>query len=115
MKEILQTLNLEVGVKGSMVVTRDGVPVHIEIGPPLNGEVVGAVASNSIQVINSALTAAGAREFTRFVINASFGKLAFVDTGESYLVVVLDKAINLDLTMLSITSAARKIHTMTAG
>lgn len=115
MKDILQSLNLEVGVKGSLVLTRDGVVVHSEISPPLNGDLVAAVAANCIQGINQALNAAGSREFSRFVFNASFGKMAFVDTGDAYLVVVLDKAINLELTMLSITSSARKIHTLSAG
>jgi len=114
MKEILQSLSLEVGIKGSLVLTRDGVVVHSEIALPLNGDLVAAVAANSIQGINGALRAAGSKEFSRIVFNASFGKMAFVDTGESYLVVVLDKSINLELTMLSITSAARKIHSMSS-
>lgn len=115
MKDILQALNLEVGVKGSLLVTRDGVVIHSEISPPLNGDLVAAVAANSVQQINGALRAAGSRDFTRFVFNANFGKMAFVDTGDAYLVVVLDKQINLELTMLSITSASRKIQTAGMG
>ena len=114
MKEVLQALNLEVGVKGSLVVTRDGVVVHSEIAPPLSGDVVGAVAANTIMQVNTALELAGARVFTKFVFNASFGKMIFHDTGDAYLVVVLDKSINLDFTLLSISSAARKIRTLTA-
>ncbi|MBI4566111.1 MAG: roadblock/LC7 domain-containing protein [Planctomycetes bacterium] len=114
MKEVLLTLNLEVGVKGSMVMTRDGVLVHSEMGPPLNGDLVSAVASSTVKDINSALKAAGSDEFTRFIFNSSFGKMIFQDTGDAYLVVVLDKSINLDFTLLSITSAARKIKMLTA-
>ncbi len=112
MKDILRQLNLEVGVKGSLVLTRDGIPVHSEIGPPLNGEVVAAVAGNCIREINGALRASGAKDFSRFIFNSSFGKMAYVDTSDCYLAVVLDKSINLELTMLAITSAGRKIATM---
>jgi len=114
MKEVLQALNLEVGVKGSMVMTRDGVVVHSEISPPLSPDLVGAVASSTVQDINGALRAAGSREFSKFISNSSFGKMIFHDTGDAYLVVVLDKSINLDFTLLSISSAARKIKTLTA-
>ncbi len=109
MKDILQTLNLEVGIKGSLVVTRDGLVVHQEIGPPLNPEIVGPVASDAIKNINSALRQAGSKEFNKSIFTSSFGKMIFHETGESYLVVVLDKAINLEMTMLAISSAARKI------
>ncbi|MBI2933800.1 MAG: roadblock/LC7 domain-containing protein [Planctomycetes bacterium] len=109
MKDVLQTLNLEVGVKGSLVVTRDGLVVHQEVGPPLNAEVVGPVASDAIKSINAAIKQAGSKEFTKFVFTSTFGKMVFHETGEAYLVVVLDKAINLEMTMLAITSAANKI------
>lgn len=113
MKEVLQGLNLEVGVKGSLVVTRDGVVVHQEIGPPLNGDQVAAVASTTIRDINGALRAVGSREFTKSVFTSSFGKMVFHETGsDAYLVVVLDKAINVEMTMLAISSGARKIKNL---
>lgn len=112
MRDILRALNLEVGVKGSLLLTRDGIPVQSEIAPPMIGDVVAAVAGNCIREINGALKASGAKEFARFIFNSSFGKMAFVDTESSYLAVVLDKSINLELTMLSITSAGRKIQSM---
>jgi len=43
MKDVLVNLNKEVGVKGSMIVTRDGVVVAQEILPPLNGDMVAAI------------------------------------------------------------------------
>jgi hypothetical protein len=110
MKDILGALNKEVGVKGSMVLTRDGVVVVSEIAPPLNADQVAAVASNSIKDTNTSLKAIGASAFSRLMLNSTYGKLVFVDTGDAYLVVVLDKSINIDFTMLSIASAARKIR-----
>lgn len=110
MKEILTDLNKEVGVKGAMVVTHDGVVVTSEIGPPLNGDQVAAIASNSIKDINSSLGSIGANAFTKFIFNSTFGKMVFLDSGSVYLVVVLDKHLNLDFTMLAIASAGRRIR-----
>jgi len=112
MREVLLELNQEVGVKGSMVVTHDGVVVTSEIAPPLNGDQVAAIASNSIKDINSALRQIGASEFAKFIFNSTYGKMVFLETGSAYLVVVLDKHLNLDFTMLAIASAGRRIRSI---
>jgi predicted regulator of Ras-like GTPase activity (Roadblock/LC7/MglB family) len=112
MREVLLSLNKEVGVKGSMIVTRDGVVVASEILPPLNGEQVAAIASNSIQRVNASLRELGAKNFSRYLFNSTYGKMIFLETGDAYLVVVLDKHINIDFTMLAVASAARKIKNL---
>ena len=112
MKDVLLNLNKEVGVKGSMVVTRDGVVVAAEVHPPLNGEIVAAIASNSIQRVNASLHELGATNFSRYLFNSTYGKMIFTETGDAYLVVVLDKHINIDFTMLAVASAARKIKNL---
>jgi len=112
MREVLLDLNKEVGVKGSMILTRDGVVVASEILPPLNGDQVAAIASNSIQRVNASLKALGAGNFSRYLFNSTYGKMIFIETGDAYLVVVLDKHINIDFTMLAVVSAARKIKNL---
>ena len=112
MKEVLLDLNKEVGVKGSLILTRDGVIVASEIVPPLNGDQVAALVSNSIQRINSSLRHLGAQSFSRYLFNSTYGKMIFIQTGDAYLVVVLDKHINVDLTMIAVSSAARKIRNL---
>ena len=112
MREVLQELNQEVGSKGSGVVMRDGLVVASEMHPPLNADVVAAVASSAIMSVNAALGELQAAPFAKFVFNASFGKMVFFDSGEAYLVVVLEKQIKTDLAMLSIESAARKIKSL---
>lgn len=112
MRDVLLSLNKEVGVKGSMIVTRDGVVVAAEILPPLQGDIVAAIASNSIQRLNTGLRNLGANNFSRYLFNATYGKMIFIETGDAYLVVVLDKGINIDFTMLAVVSAARKIKNL---
>lgn len=111
MRGVLLDLNKEMGVKGSAILTRDGVLVLSEMST-LNADVVAAVASSSIQSVNKALGILQASPFAKFVFNAAYGKMVFYDTGDAYLVVVLEKHINTDLAMLSIQSAARKIRSL---
>ncbi len=112
MRQVLLDLNKEIGVKGSMVLTRDGIMVAAEIPPPLNSDQVAAIASNTIQRVNASLRDIGAREFSKFLFNSTYGKMIFTETGDAYLVVVLDKHINIDFTMLAVSSAARKIKNL---
>lgn len=112
MKEVLVGLNKEVGVKGSLIIMKDGVVVASEIPPPLNAELVAAIASNATQRIITSLRGLGAQSFARYLFNASYGKMMFIETGDAYLVVVLDKTINVDFTMLSVASAARKVKAL---
>ena len=74
MKEVLVNLNKEVGVKGSMVVSRDGVPIAAEIPAPLISDQVGAIASDSIRKINAALRDLESNEFTKYLFNATYGR-----------------------------------------
>jgi len=112
MKEVLSELNQEVGVKGAMVLTHDGVVVTAEIAPPLHSDQVAAIASNSIKDINASLKEMGASPFSKFIFNSTYGKMVFLETGTAYLVVVLDKHLNLDFTMLAISSAGRRIRSL---
>lgn len=109
MREILQELNQEVGVKGSLVLTGDGMVMMAEVGANLDSEAVAANASATLQILRSGLKQIDVDGFSRFVCNAAFGKLVFVTAGEPYLAVVLDKSINLDYTMMAVTSAATRI------
>ncbi len=112
MRDVLLKLNQEVGVKGSLILTRDGVVVASEVASPLNGDQVAAIASDSIRRVNTALREVEAKEFSRFIFNSTYGKMIFLDTGDAYLVVVLDKHINVDFTMMAVDSAAHKIRSL---
>lgn len=111
MKEILQELNTEVGVKGSLLLTSDGLVITADVRPPLDGDAVAAVVSATLMSVRSALKHSGLEGFSKFICNSRFGKMVFVETGDIYLVAVLDKTINLDYTMLAVSSAAHRVKT----
>jgi predicted regulator of Ras-like GTPase activity (Roadblock/LC7/MglB family) len=113
MREVLQELNREVGVTGSMVLTRDGIMVASELGAGLQHDTVAAIASSVVQSFNKILDPLKQAPFFKFVFTTAHGKMVFVATGEAYLVVVLNKDIKIDVSMLSIEGAARRIRNLT--
>ena len=112
MKEVLQQLNAEVGVKGSILLTHDGLVMASEIAGTLDRDTVAANASATLMAIRRAVQGVGIDGFSKFVCNSRFGKMVLVETGDMYLVVVLDKSINLDYTMMSVTAAAHRIRSL---
>jgi predicted regulator of Ras-like GTPase activity (Roadblock/LC7/MglB family) len=113
MLDVLRQLNREVGVKGSIILTRDGIVVASELGHGLQQETVAAIASAVVQSFNRTLLALQETPFSKFIFTAAHGRMVFVATGEAYLAVVLDKDIKIDVTMLSIEGAARRINNLT--
>lgn len=112
MKKVLTELNQEVGVRGSMVVTQDGIVVAADLGVGLQEDLVAAIASSAIQQIKQAVAGVGHEGFTRLILNSAHGKLVFFDIGVAYLVVVLDKRLNMDLTLIAISGSAYRIRNL---
>jgi predicted regulator of Ras-like GTPase activity (Roadblock/LC7/MglB family) len=112
MIEVLESLNQEVGVKGSMVLTKDGMEVASAMQAGTDATTVAAIAANIVMSTLNALESMGEGSFKQFVFTASHGKMIFVETGIAYLVVVCDTQIRLDVTMLAISAAARKISNL---
>lgn len=112
MREVLQELNKEVGIKGSLVLTLDGIVVAAEMGTGAPKDTVAAVASAAVNTINKALQPLGHTPFSKFVFTSSHGKMVFVATGQAYVAVVLDKDIKIDVSMLAIEGAARRIRNL---
>jgi predicted regulator of Ras-like GTPase activity (Roadblock/LC7/MglB family) len=108
---ILDRMNHGVGVRGSMVVTGDGVVVATALGHDLEEERVAAMASSVIRSTQSALQALEG-SFDRFILTAVHGRMVFFDVGPAFVVVLTEKNINLEATLLEIDAAARKIRAL---
>jgi predicted regulator of Ras-like GTPase activity (Roadblock/LC7/MglB family) len=107
---ILNDLNQAPGVKGSMVMTPDGMVVAAVLGPTLEEEVVAATAANMIIRAQRAVEALSLETVDRFVMTAGHGRLVFVNIEVGFLVVIASQGLKLDTTMLEIDSAARRIR-----
>jgi predicted regulator of Ras-like GTPase activity (Roadblock/LC7/MglB family) len=110
MKRILERLNAAAGIRGSMVMTQDGIMAAAALGPGLQEDVVAALASALLTSMKRALRQlVPAESLSQFVLTASDGKMVFVDLGNGFLVVVAKRDIKLDTTMVEIRSAAHHI------
>ena len=108
---ILNRMNHGVGVRGSMVVTGDGVGVATVLGHDLEEDRVAAMASSVIRASQEALGHLDG-SFSRFVLTAVHGRMVFFDVGPAFVVVLTEKNINLEATLLEIDGAARKIRAL---
>jgi len=109
MIDILQKLNKGLGVRGSMIVTTEGIVIKSILGPDLEEDRVAAMASAVIQEIQRCLTKLSLGTLTQFILTAFHGKMVFQDCGPAFLVVLTEKSINLDHTLIEIRGAAFKI------
>ena len=111
MQNILEELNRVPGVKGSMVMTPDGMVVAEALGPNLEHEWVAATAANMIIRTGRSVEALELDTLNRFVLTAGHGRLVFVNIEVGYLVVIASKSLKLSTTILEIDSAGRRIRT----
>lgn len=115
MRRVLESLADVPGVRGSMVVTQDGMVVDSRLNRSLKEDVVGAMAASLILGIRKALDAASQPAFESFSLVSTHGKMIVADTGAAFLVVVLDRNIDLGHAELEIRSAVRKVKTLGEG
>ena len=112
MHDVLKGLNETVGIRGSMIVSDDGMVIASCLGRQLDEDKVAAMASNVVMSIRRALGNQELPNFSRFTLTASHGKLVFTDTGIAYLVVVMDRKIDIGPTDIEIESAAMRIRSL---
>ena len=111
MQDVLDALNQEMGVRGSLVVTDDGVVaaaslVREEDQRPARRARNRHIAKRS----NQALREGGLEGHNRLVLDAEYGRIVLYDLHVASLVVVLDRTISSDATMIEIESAASRIR-----
>lgn len=112
MRRVLESLADVPGVRGSLVVTQDGMVVDSRLGKSLRQDVVAAMAASFILGIRKALDKAGQPPFESISLVSTHGKMVVAESGASFLVVVLDRSIDLRHAELEIRSAVRKVKTL---
>jgi predicted regulator of Ras-like GTPase activity (Roadblock/LC7/MglB family) len=110
MKKILEKLNQEVGILGSMVITPDGIMVSAALGGNLEEDRVAAIVSSLLVSVRRCLAELKTPgRLASCVLNADGGKILFYDMDTSFLVVVAKSDIKLDTTVVPVRSAIHKI------
>ncbi len=110
MKQILEKLNQEVGIIGSMVITPDGMMVSAALGENMEEDRVAAIVSSLLVSVRRCLTELRTPGgLSSCVLSAEEGKILFFDMENSFLVVVAERDIRLDASIVAIRSAMHKI------
>lgn len=111
-QDVLNDLKSLLGVKGSALVTPDGMMVASALGPTLDNDVVAGLASFLISTIRRSLNEGQIGSFRRCILNSTHGKVVLIDLGDSFLFVATDQFANLEALLQEAQDASRKIKRM---
>jgi len=110
MHEVLEQLNTTPGVRGSLVATPDGMVVASRLGGALDPETAAALTSTLLAGAHEVAKRCGGSEMSRFVLVSTRGKVIMLDLGNSYLVVVTERHVDLNQGLIEIESAAKALR-----
>ena len=108
MEHVLERLAREAWVRGSMIVSNEGMVVMDNVSAELDRDAVAALASDLVTESTAGLDEAGMHPFTRIVLTATAGELIVVGCGSVYLVVIA--AAGSEAFYIEIDSAARQLR-----
>jgi hypothetical protein len=109
MREILQRLNKTPGLRGSMVINRDGIVVASDFSVELDETTLGALSSSVLAAIETAVSRLKLGKLARFVVKGNEGQVAIVDAGGALLVVLFQRNVNFGLVNVEIQTAVKEI------
>ena len=110
MRDILSRLNKTSGIRGSMIVNRDGIVVASDFSVEVGETGVGAVASSILSALEGALKRIQMGRFSRFIVTGAENKVAMVDAGQAILLVLLNRDVNMGMVNLEIKEAASAVR-----
>jgi predicted regulator of Ras-like GTPase activity (Roadblock/LC7/MglB family) len=108
MEAILNRLEKEAWVRGSMIVSNEGMVVVERLSGDLDRDAVAALAGDLVTEVTEGLKDAGHEPFKRIVLSATSGDLVVVDCGTVYLVVIT--AAGSEAFYIEIDSAAQQLR-----
>jgi predicted regulator of Ras-like GTPase activity (Roadblock/LC7/MglB family) len=108
MEALLETLAVEAWVRGSLIISNEGLVIMDKLRGDLDRDAVAALAYDLVTEVRMGLEEAQMEPFTRVVLSATAGELVVVGCGNVYLVVVA--AAGSEAFYIEIDSAARRLH-----
>ncbi|CAB3287293.1 Roadblock/LC7 family protein [Methanocaldococcus lauensis] len=109
---VLVELNKTEGIKGSMVVGKDGLVIASQLPGNVDAELVGAMASAAFGASERTISEIGMGNLEQAMVEGEHGKILMIDAGEGILVVLTDAKVNLGLIRINMKRAAEKIKAM---
>ncbi len=106
MKEILDRLNQDTGIRGSMVMTPDGIMVSAALAKDMEEDRLAAIVSAVLTSARRSLGATGhAGRIRSCALRGANGRLLFLDMGKAFLVVVANADQEIDPNAAAIQTA----------
>ncbi|MBI5816727.1 MAG: roadblock/LC7 domain-containing protein [Nitrospinae bacterium] len=90
LKSILKVLCGSEGVKGAIMITKDGMVIETNLDPKFDAETLAAFMSQIYVTITNSLAGLGQKEFTRYVMQSNQAKIFLMDLGKSALITITD-------------------------
>ena len=109
---VLLELNKTEGIKGSMVVGKDGLVIASQLPGNIDAELVGAMASAAFGAAERTASEIGMGNLEQTMIEGEHGKILMVDAGEGILAILTESKVNLGLIRITMKRAVEKIKTM---
>ena len=97
----LKIINKYPGVKGSLVMTPEGIVISSEIGEEYKDDLMSAISSSICLTIKNSLKAMNQIGFTRYVITSTKGKLFLINLGEKSILLILTD-VDIDIEQMNI-------------
>jgi predicted regulator of Ras-like GTPase activity (Roadblock/LC7/MglB family) len=110
MKEILEELNRSISARGSLLMTRDAIPIAHAARAEFQVDRVSALAQKLIDESTVTCEVIGATGVATFFLTADYGRVVFLELPTAYLVVITNPNADMDQILLEIESAAREIE-----
>ncbi len=107
MEQVLERLEREAWVRGSMIVSDEGMVVMERVAKDLDRDAVAALASDLVTEVAEGLKDAEMEPFSRIVLTATAGELVVVGCGSIHLVVIA--AAGSEAFYIEIDSAAQQL------
>ncbi|WP_456471687.1 roadblock/LC7 domain-containing protein [Methanocaldococcus sp.] len=108
-EKILMEINKTDGVKGSMVVGKDGLLIAAELPKDIDAELVGAMVSAAYGAAERAAEEINLGNIKQSMIEGEFGKVLMIDAGDNILVVLTEDKVNLGLVRIIMKKAVEKL------
>lgn len=106
---VLEKLNRNKEVEGSMLITKDGLIIASSLPEAVSKEKVSAFTSAAAQALTLSIRDLNVGGFTRYTMISNEKRVIIIDLGKSYLVVLTPKDINLANVNVDVFQAANMI------
>jgi predicted regulator of Ras-like GTPase activity (Roadblock/LC7/MglB family) len=107
---ILSDLNKTDGIKGSMVVGKDGLVIASQLPSGVDSELIGAMASAAFGSAERTASEINQGALNQMMIEGAYGKTIMMDAGDGILAVLTDSNVNLGLVRIQIKRSSDKIR-----